>query len=161
MLQKLKQLQQVKLVGTSLGCRRICVWVFWIFRSEIHLVGLYKRRYLQKADLFESLTQKTRQRIFVVVAKKTRTLKNVLCDLNTEFSTKFSTTSALEYLFECTGALAAWSTNSESVKYQQLVADLKIFKVNRVCTHCTRHTMNRFEWSHFRGKRSITQQSKQ
>ena len=71
-LQKLKQLQQVKLVGTSLGCRRICFWVFWIFRSEIHLVGLYKRRYLQKADLFESLTQKTRQRIFVVVAKKNK-----------------------------------------------------------------------------------------
>ena len=61
-------------MGTSLGLSTNLLLVFWIFRSEIHLVGLYKGRYLQKADLFESLTQKTRRRIFVVVAKKTRTV---------------------------------------------------------------------------------------
>ena len=64
----------MKLVATSLGFSTNLLLVFLDFRSEIHLVGLYKKRYLQKADLFESLTQKTRRRIFVVVAKKTRTI---------------------------------------------------------------------------------------
>ena len=77
-LQKLKQLQQVKLVATSLVFSANLLLVFWIFRSEIHKVGLYKQRYLQKADLFESLTQKTRRRIFVVVAKKTRTIVTIV-----------------------------------------------------------------------------------
>ena len=45
---------------------------FLDFRSEIHLVGLYKKRYLQKADLFESLTQETRRRIYVVVTTRRR-----------------------------------------------------------------------------------------
>jgi hypothetical protein len=53
-------------------CRRNLLLDFWIFRYEIHIVGLYKKRYLQKAYLFESLTQKTRRRIFVVVAKKNK-----------------------------------------------------------------------------------------
>ena len=68
----------MKLVATSLVFSANLLLVFWIFRSEIHKVGLYKQRYLQKADLFESLTQKTRRRIFVVVAKKTRTIVTIV-----------------------------------------------------------------------------------